>query len=378
MGDPRERSERHGVCDNEREVMRVKKIRKSVSVLFLAGLVLSLVCGGAFAADKKFTVGMIIKEPTAPFIQAFVKGAETKAKELGIELLVRDGQADTMKIMEIIDTFLTQKIDAFILGGAVDLRSLVPGIKRLNEAKIPVAAIDTSPEGGKVDFFLSFDLEKSSAKAAKAFIEGIKARNGGKVPEGVVIEIIGDEADMFTHACSKGFADVMKEYPQLTVARGEGKWNNTDSHAKASDMLTRYGKKVLGIYVQTPDIMGAGVVSAIEAAGFQAKDYGICGICIGPEGIDLIKKGKVLAIVEQPAYDSALLAVQYLYDMTHGKPVPKIGDTITAKDALWSPAEVIKNPWAEEGAFVVLQGPLVPQEVGADDPRLWENMLFGK
>ena len=64
--------------------------------------------------------------------------------------------------------------------------------------------------------------------------------------------------------------------------------------------------------------------------------------------------------------------------MTHGKPVPKIGDTITAKDALWSPAEVIKNPWAEEGAFVVLQGPLVPQEVGADDPRLWENMLFGK
>ena len=48
------------------------------------------------------------------------------------------------------------------------------------------------------------------------------------------------------------------------------------------------------------------------------------------------------------------------------------------RSTLWSPAEVIKNPWAEEGAFVVLQGPLVPQEVGADDPRLWENMLFGK
>ena len=144
-----------------------KKSAAVVFALFLAGLVLSLACGSAFAATKKFTIGMIIKEPSAPFIQAFVKGAQEKARENNINLIVRDGEANTMKIMEIIDTFLTQKIDAFILAGAVDLRGLVPGIKRLNEAKIPVAAIDTSPEGGKVDFFLSFDLEQSSAKATR-------------------------------------------------------------------------------------------------------------------------------------------------------------------------------------------------------------------
>jgi len=42
---------------------------------------------------------------------------------------------------------------------------------------------------------------------------------------------------------------------------------------------------------------------------------------------------------------------------------------------LWSPAKVIENPWADEGAFMVLQGPLVPIEVDPDDPRLWENNL---
>ncbi len=348
------------------------------SVLFVAGLLLSFACVAAFASEKKFTIGMIIKEPSAPFIQAFVKGAQDKAKENNINLIIRDGEANTMKIMEIIDTFLTQKIDAFILGGAVDLRGLVPGIKRLNEAKIPVAALDTSPEGGKVDFFISFDLEQSSAKATRAFVEGIKKRNGGKVPAGVVIEIIGDHADMFSHACTKGFNSVIKQYPQLTVAQGEGKWNNTDSNTKVSDLLTRYGKKVLGIYVQTPDIMAAGAVAAIEAAGLDPKNYGICGICIGPEGIDLIQKGKILAAIEQPAYDSAYLAVQYLYDKAHGKPVPKIGQTIEKKGALWSPAKVIKNPWADEGAFIVLQGPLVPQEIKPTDPRLWENMLSKK
>lgn len=355
-----------------------KRFAAIVSVLFVVGLVLSLACGAAFSAEKKFTIGMIIKEPSAPFIQAFVKGAQDKAKENNINLIVRDGEANTMKIMEIIDTFLTQKIDAFILGGAVDLRGLVPGIKRLNEAKIPIATLDTSPEGGKVDFFLSFDLEQSSAKATKVFIEGIKKRNGGKVPAGVVIEIIGDQGDMFSHACTKGFNSVIKQYPQLTVAQGEGKWNNTDTHAKVSDFLTRYGKKVLGVYVQTPDVMAAGAVAAIEAAGLEPKNFGICGICIGPEGIDLLKKGKILAAVEQPAYDSAYLAVQYLFDKKHGKPVPKIGDTLVQKGALWSPAKVIKNPWTEEGAFIVLQGPLVPQEVKPTDPRLWENKLSKK
>lgn len=349
----------------------MKKLWCMVLSLMLA---LSLV-SGAGAAEKKLTVGLVVKEPSAPYIQAFVKAAEEKAKELNVTLLIRDGEGDSIKIMEIIDTYLTQGIDAFILGGAVDLRALVPGIRRLNEAKIPVAALDTSPEGGVVDFFLSFDLAQSSAKAAKLFMEGIKARNGGMVPEGVVLEILGDKADMFSHACTEGFTSVLSKYPQLEIAQGEGKWNNTDSHAITSDLLTRFGKKVLGIYVQTPDIMGPGVVAAIEAAGLNAADYGIAGICIGPEGIDLIKKGKMLGAVAQPAYDAAALAVQYLVDKLKGNPVPQIGDTVVVEGALWSPAKVIRNPWADDGAFVVLQGPLVPQEVAPDDPRLWENML---
>jgi len=356
----------------------MKKIQLLVLGLFILGLLFSVAAGAVEAADEELTFGMIIRDPSAPFQVAMVKGAEDMAEANNINLIVHAGKGDTMKIMDIIDNFITQDIDAFILAGAVDLRGLVPGIMRLNEADIPVAAVDTSPEGGKVDFFLSFDIEKASAKAARAFVEGIMERNGGEVPEGVVIEITGDQADMFTQACTKGFNSVVDEYPQLTVAQGEGKWNNTDSHNKVSDLLTRFGDKVLGVYVQTPDIMGAGAVSAIEAAGLQAGDFGICGICIGPEGVELIKQGKLLAVVEQPAYASAQLAVQYLYDKIKGNPVPQIGDTITEKDALWSPARVIENTWADEGAFICLQGPLVPQEIEVTDSRLWENMLVSK
>ncbi len=344
---------------------------------FLAAALLlsAFFTGAAIAAEKKLTIGMVVKAPSAPYIQAFMKAAEDSSKELGADIMIRDGEGDSIKIMEIIDTYMTQGIDAFILGGAVDLRTLVPGIRKLNEANIPVAALDSSPEGGIVDFFLSFDLSQSSAKAAELFVEGIKNRNGGKVPEGVVLEIVGDNTDMFTHACTEGFNSVISRYPQLEVAQGEGKWNNTDSHAVTSDLITRFGDKIVGIYVQTPDVMAPGAVAAIEAAGLNPSAFGITGICIGPEGIDLIKKGKMLGAVEQPAYDGAALAVRYLVDKLRGNPVPQIGDTVVVENAIWSPAKVIKNPWADDGAFVVLQGPLVPQEVGPDDPRLWENKL---
>jgi len=347
-----------------------------ILIVFLAFSTLLVGCAPKqqATAKKQLKIGMVIKEPSAPYIQAFIHGAQDKADQLGVKLDIKDGQADSLKIQELMDNYIDQKYDGFIMAGAVDLKAIVPGIQRLNDAHIPIMALDTSPEGGKVDLFLSFDLEQSSKKAAEIFVQGIKDRNGGQVPKGVVVQITGATADMFAQACDKGFHDVIDQYPQLKVATADGNWDNVTANTRTADLLTRYGKQVLGIYVQTPDIMGPGVVSAIEAAGLNAKNYGICGICMGPEGEGLIKQGKLLAVVEQPAYDSAQLAVQYLYDELNGKPIPKIGDTVTQSGALWSPAKVVQNPWAE-GGYMILQGPVVPTQVKADDPRLWENKL---
>jgi len=355
--------------------MNVKRLKSVLVVLILVVLILGGISIQTMASSDKLVFGMIVKWVGTPYINAFIQGAQQKADEMGIKLIIQDGQGDSLKIIDLIDNFIVQKIDGLIMAGAVDLKSIVPGIKKLNEVNIPVMALDTSPEGGKVDMFISFDIEQASAKATEAFVQGIKDRNGGKVPEGVVIEILGDIKDMFTIAASKGFKSVIDKYSQLTIAQGEGKWNNDDSHNRTADLLTRFRGKVLGVYVQTPDIMGVGAVSAIEGAGLNPKDYGICGICVGPEGIELIEQGKVLAIVEQPALISAELAVQYLYNMNTGIDIPKIGETVVEEGALWSPAKVIKNPWSDEGVFMILQSPLVPLEVGPDDPRLWENQL---
>ncbi len=352
------------------------KAKSILVLLVIFALAITGLSGcGQSAEDEKVTIGMIVKYTTVPYNQAFIEAAKEKANELGVELIIKDSQGDALKAIEIMDTYLTMGVDGILYGGSYDETLVIPGIKRVNEAGIPIVALDASPEGGKVDLFISSDIESSSRKATEAFVEGIKKRNNGVVPEGVVILVMGRANEMFGQACNRGFFSVMDKYPQITVASGEGKWNNNDAHDVASDLLTRHGKDVLGIYVHTPDIMGLGVVSAIESAGLDPKDYGLAGYCMGPEGLHLIKEGKFYAIANQTAYDAAAQATEYLYNLIKGLPVPKVGDVIEDKDALWSPAKVIENPFADEGAWIVHQAPLVPLEVSADDPRLWENKL---
>ncbi len=336
-------------------------------------LLIVLVMAGN-ATCKELVFGMTARDATPPYARAMIYGAEKKAKELGIKIVVKDSANDVLKQLEQMDSFLVMGVDGLLFEGTIDTTAVIPGIKKFNERKIPIMALDNSPEGGRVDLWISFDIVESSKKAAEIFLRGIKEKNGGKIPKGIVIEITGALGDAFTNECAAGFHSIIDKYKELTVVQGEGKWDNMVSFERTSDLLMRHKDKVVGIYVHTPDIMAPGVVRAIEQAGLNPSNYSISGICMGPEGRDLIKAGKVYAIVAQPALEAGELSVQYLHDLLKKKPIPKIGDTVTKKGALWSPAKVIKNPRCE-GAFMVLNAPAVPFDAKPDDPRLWENIL---
>ncbi|WP_024333290.1 sugar ABC transporter substrate-binding protein [Desulfotignum balticum] len=348
--------------------------RTRALTIFGIAVLLTLSLVGSVQA-KALVFGMTGRDMTPPYARAIEAGAEKKAHELGVKLLLKDSQNDILKQLSHIDSFIVMGVDAVLFEGTIDTRAIVRGIEKLNKKGIPIVALDNSPEGGKVAYWVSFDIEDASRKAAESFIGGIKAKHEGKIPEGVVLEITGALGDGFANDCTKGFDSVLNKYPGLTVVQGEGKWNNIDSFKRTSDLLTRYKGQIIGIYVHTPDIMGQGVVQAIETAGLNPADYSISGICMGPEGRELIKEGKIYSIVQQPAMASAEIGVQLLYDIVTGKTdLPKKGEILNVPNAHWSPAPIVDNPRCN-GLMIKLNAPVVPQEVKADDPRLWENIL---
>jgi ribose transport system substrate-binding protein len=335
--------------------------------------VMALLLCGCSGAKKETVYGMTVRDASAPYMAAMISGAQAEAAKLGAKVIVLDSKNDVLQQLNQMDSLLTQGVKGLIFGGTIDTKAVIPGIKKFNDRKIPIMALDNSPEGGAVALWLSFDITDSSKKAAELFVAKIKEKHGDD-PKGVVIEITGALGDAFTTECAAGFHAVLDAYKGITVVQGEGKWDNDSSFQRTTELLTKYGSKVIGIYVHTPDVMGTGVVKAVEQAKLTPADLFITGICMGPEGRDLIKEGKVYAIIAQPAVDAAQLAVQYLWALNHGKAIPKVGDTVKVENALWSPADVVKNPLCE-GAFMKLQGPVVPLQVNADDPRLWENVL---
>ena len=348
---------------------------KAIKASIILALVLALTGISGVVQAKDLVFGLTGRDMTPPYARAMEVGADRKAKELGIKVIAKDSQNDILKQLSHMDSFLVMGVNGLLFEGTIDTAAVIPGIKKFNEKNIPIVALDNSPEGGKVDYWVSFDITEASKKAGEYFIKGLKEKHDGKVPEGVVIEITGALGDAFTNECTAGFHSVVDQYKQLTVVQGEGKWDNINSFGRTSDLLTRHRGKVVGIYVHTPDIMGPGVVQAVEKAGLNPADYSISGICMGPEGRDLIKDGKIYCIVQQPAMAAAELGVKLLYDLVNkASDLPKEGEMVKSEGALWSPAPVIKNPRCE-GLMIKLNAPAVPFEAKADDPRLWENIL---
>jgi len=349
---------------------KLKTLLLTGTALFTVALMMSADCQA-----RQLVFGMTGRDMSPPYARAMEAGAQEKARELGVKLVMKDSQNDILKQMAHLDSFLVMGVDGLLFEGTIDTRAIVRGIENFNKKGIPIVALDNSPEGGKVAYWVSFDIADASRKAGESFIRGIKAKHGGTVPEGVILEITGALGDAFSNECTKGLHTVLKDYSQLTIVQGEGKWNNIDSFKRTSDLLMRYKKKVVGIYVHTPDIMGQGVVQAVEKSGLNPADYAISGICMGPEGRELIKEGKIYSIVQQPAMVAAELGVQLLYDIVTGKKdLPQLGQVITKENALWSPAKIFNNPRCE-GLMMKLNAPIIPFDAKPDDPRLWENIL---
>lgn len=345
--------------------------------------------GNGEEVAEELYFGMAIKWPGAPYVQAFMHGAKDKADELGITIEFADTDDDFMQALNIMDIFIDKGVDAYIHVGTSDELAPIPGIKKMTDAGIPVGTIDVllpgealKDAGTEVAFHVNPSNTLGGKFAAEAFIEGLKEKHGGEVPEGVVLQIMLEPSILWCQLIDEGFSEVMQQYPQLTVVQGVGGFDATTAHETVSDLLTRYGDDVVGIFTQTIDLNGMGAVSAVKSHGLNPEDFLISGYYISPEIRDAMLAGEVYVATYGAAYESGYLVVQYLYNKITGGPVPSAGDVLTEEGAVWSPAQVLDYPgYPGHGVYIQLATPTVglgaDHEIHPEDPRLWINKMDG-
>jgi erythritol transport system substrate-binding protein len=277
----------------------------------LAGL--ALLPARATAADKKLIV-IITPSHDNPFFKQEAVGAEQRAKELGYETLVLVHNDDSNKQNELFDTAIARKAAAIVLDNA-GADATVAAVKKAKDAGIPSFLIDReiNATGIAVAQIVSNNYQGATL-GAQEFVK----RMGEK---GNFAELVGKESDTNAGIRSKGYHDIIDQYPGLKmVTRQSANWSQTEAYSKTESIL-QANPGIKGI-ISGNDTMAMGAQAALDAAG--RKDVIVVGFDGSNDVRDSIRAGKIAATVLQPAFREAQYAVeladQYLKTKSTGKP----------------------------------------------------------
>jgi erythritol transport system substrate-binding protein len=265
-----------------------------------ATLAVALAFGPAAAARAADLIAIITPSHDNPFFKAEADGAQAKAKELGYEALVLVHDDDANKQSELIDTAVARGAKAIILDNA-GADATVAAVKKAKDAKVPSFLIDReiNATGVAVAQIVSNNYQGAQL-GAQEFVKLMGEK-------GDYVELVGKESDTNAGIRSKGYHDVIDEYPDLKmVARQSANWSQPEAYAKMETIL-QANPNIKGV-ISGNDTMAMGAYAALAAAG--RKDVIVVGFDGSNDVRDSIKQGGIKATVLQPAYRQAQLAVE--------------------------------------------------------------------
>src|SRR5262245_20374347 len=272
------------------------RLTRRLTLAAFAG-VLAIGAAPAYAADL---IAIITPSHDNPFFKAEAVGAEAKAKELGYETLVLVHDDDASKQSELIDSAIGRGAKAIILDNA-GADATVAAVKKAKDAGIPSFLIDReiNANGVAVAQIVSNNYQGAQL-GAQEFVKLMGEK-------GDFAELVGKESDTNAGIRSKGYHDVIDEYPDMKmVARQAANWQQPEAYAKMETIL-QANPNIKGV-ISGNDTMAMGAIAALAAAG--RKDVIVVGFDGSNDVRDSIKQGGIKATVLQPAYRIAQIAVE--------------------------------------------------------------------
>jgi len=284
---------------------------KKFFVLMLAFI---LIAGSLFAIgdpDSEGAVyGLSISTLNNPFFVTLKEGAEAKAAELGVKLVIVDSQDDPAKEAVNMEDLIQQRVDA-ILVNPTDSDAIVPSIMKANAAKIPVLTIDRGAAGGEIVAHIASDNVAGGEMAAEFLVEAI----GGS---GKVVELEGIAGTSAARDRGEGFNAVVGEISGIVVvARQTANFNRAEGLTVFENILQAQ-PEIDGVFAHN-DEMILGAIEAAKAAG--RTDIVFVGFDAVDDAVAAVQDGSLAATVAQQPYMIGALGVETAYKHMEGESV---------------------------------------------------------
>jgi ribose transport system substrate-binding protein len=281
--------------------------------------------GSVLAADR-FVIGYVTKTLINDPFQVLMANAAKEAGEArGAEVLLYggSGQAAIEEEMTIVENLIAQDVDGIVLN-PLDARALIPAVRKINQAGIPLVLIDNSIADGEYITYIATDNVRGAALAAEYIAMLL---NG----EGKVAMIEGEPGGQAANDRRKGFHDFMATVPGIEIVSSlTGHWT-TEGAISATEAILQAHPDVQAIFA-CADMMAVGVAQVLSRA--NREDVILVSFDGIEEGLDLVKQGKSAGDIAQFPTTIGSMSVDILLDVLSGEKdaadYPKYMDSGTA------------------------------------------------
>jgi erythritol transport system substrate-binding protein len=279
------------------------------------------------AAETKKLIAIIIPSPENPFFKAEGDAASAKAEALGYETLVLVHDDDPVKQGQLFETAIGRKAAAIICDNA-GADATIAVVQKAKDAGIPTFLIDREINATGVAVA---QLVSNNYQGATIGAEEFVKLMGEK---GEYVELIGKETDTNAGVRSRGYNDVIGQYPDLKkVASQSANWSQPEAFQKMQTIIQQH-PTIKGV-ISGNDTMALGAYAALKAAG--KGEVIVVGLDGSPDVAQSIKAGEIKATVLQPVVQLSNSAVEqadaYLKSGKASKPEKQSIDCVLVNSA---------------------------------------------
>lgn len=276
---------------------------KKLSILAIS---ISLAFGSIASAQD--TIALAVSTLDNPFFVTLKEGAQSKAQELGYQLIVLDSQNDPAKELANVEDSLVRGAKVLLIN-PTDSDAVSSAVMTANQKNVPVITLDRGANKGDVVSHIASD-NIAGGKMAGDFI----AEKIGKNAK--VIQLEGIAGTSAARERGEGFKQAVESNEFEILASQPADFDRTKGLNVMENLLAGH-HAVQAVFAQN-DEMALGALRALQAAG---KNIVVVGFDGTEDAVKAVENGKLAATIAQQPEQIGALGVETAVSLLKGETV---------------------------------------------------------
>lgn len=304
----------------------MKKIKSSFLMLvILASIVIAAACSSNLQTDSEskksgekkdtdaITIGFQVYGLRGEFATNLTNAMKKQAKELGVKLVVMDGNYDVSTAISQLKNLESQQVDAIIVN-PIDQEALNNTVNGIVDGGIPVLGVNAFLSAEKLTSYVGSPDVVAGETEAQEIVDAL----GGK---GNVVIFEGPIGQTGQTQRKEGIYNVLNKNPEIKViAEQTANWSRAEAMTIMENWIQTHGDKIDAVIAQN-DEMAIGAINALRAQNMN--NLPVVGVDGVKDALQAVKKDEMIATVYQNAIEQGKTVVEQAVNAAKGETIEK-------------------------------------------------------